>query len=54
MTMLIMLLKGLLLVVLALIAFAGLAMALGFEPEATQQAAQCGRAPAPVCLFTIL
>lgn len=54
MTMLIMLLKGLLLVVLALIAFAGLAMALGFKPEATQQAAQCGRAPAPVCLFTIL
>jgi hypothetical protein len=54
MTMLIMLFKGLLLVVLAFAAFATLAMALGFEPEATQQAAQCGRAPAPICLFTII
>ncbi len=54
MTLLIMLFKGLLLMALAFAAFAGLALALGFELETSRQAAECGRVPAPICLFTIL
>ncbi|WP_165793755.1 hypothetical protein [Hyphococcus luteus] len=54
MTALIMLAKGVMLIVLALAAFAGLAMALGFEPAGADEIAKCNATPAPVCLFTIL
>ncbi len=54
MTALTMLAKGMMLTLLALAAFAVLAMALGFEPSGADRSAKCGAAPAPACLFTIL
>lgn len=55
MTALIMLAKGLMLVVLAFVAFAALAAALGFEPAAPAGGiARCDAMPAPICHFTII
>lgn len=51
MSLLIMLVKGSLLILLALTAFAALAMFLGYEPQVAQSA-NCETTP--VCLFTII
>ena len=54
MTILTMMAKGLTLTVLALAAFAALAVMLGYEPAAAENVAQCDARPVPACLFTIL
>lgn len=54
MTALIMFGKAIALIVLALTAYAGLAILLGYEPAAATNLSQCKVTPAPVCLFTII
>ncbi len=54
MTTFFMIAKGVMLIVLALAAFTMLAWALGYEPAAAANAAQCDIKPAPVCFFTII
>ena len=54
MTALIMLVKGLMLIALAFVAFTALAVALGFEPAPADEFAKCDASPVPVCLFTII
>lgn len=54
MTALITIAKGLALVVLAFLAYAALALWLGYEPASASSTAQCDATPAPMCLFTIL
>ncbi len=54
MTAFIMIAKGLVMVALAAASFLALAMAIGYEPAAAKEAAQCETRPAPACLFMIL
>ena len=54
MTVLIMVAKAVMLIALALAAFAGLAVMLGFEPPSVGEVAKCAAAPKQICLFTIL
>lgn len=54
MTALIMIAKALSLIVLAIAAYAALAIWLGYEPAAPKDLTQCKATPAPICLFTIL
>lgn len=45
--------KAILLVVAAIVAFAAIAMFVGFEPAAAGDITACKTEPKPVCLFTI-
>ena len=54
MTALIMLIKGIMLIAIAMAAFAVLAGAVGFDPMTQDHVKQCDVRPAPICLFTII
>lgn len=53
MTILIVAVKALLLIAVAVLAFAGLAMMVGFEPAVAGNVAACKAQPMPICLVTI-